>query len=131
MSTELPPKSERLKKASPWDEATGSKLKVRCKNRYGDVAYFVERKDQGVFLIAFGDDGYEPDKDGMLIDKQDIPKIIEFLQGIKEPEAAGRVCEVTGSVIFSQEWLSEPGCNCNQCRCFFNGRAKEATKEKS
>lgn len=79
---ELPPKSEKLKAASPWDK-TEAGIKVRCRNRYGSVAFFRTGKD--VILIAHGDeDGYEPDKDGMLIDKKDIPEIIKFLQSASE-----------------------------------------------
>lgn len=77
----LPPKSEKLEAASPWDK-TEAGIKLRCRNRYGSVAFFRTGKD--VILIAHGDeDGYEPDKDGMLIDKKDIPQIIEYLQGVK------------------------------------------------
>ena len=76
--------TERLANFSVWKSRPTQTLKVRCKNHYGDVAYF-RNYAEGVVLIGFGDkEGIEPDKDALKIDKKDLPAVIEFLQGCLE-----------------------------------------------
>lgn len=54
--------TDRLKNFSVWGKKPQQSLEIRCKNRYGTVAYFQDY--EGVVLIGFGDEeGCEPDKD--------------------------------------------------------------------
>lgn len=79
--------TERLNKFTVWNSKPTKALMVRCKNRYGNVAHFQDYSE-GVFLIGFGDeDGFEPNKDALKIDKKDLPAVIEFLQGCLEDPA--------------------------------------------
>lgn len=75
----IPAKSKRLSNVHPWDDNNKLAIVLRCRNNYSDVAYL--GKGKGVIFIAHGDkEGYEPDKDGIFLDKKDIPQIIKFLQ---------------------------------------------------
>ena len=72
--------SERVDKFRIWTAKADSKLMVPCRNRYGDTAHFRSYPD-GVVMIGFGEgSGLEPDKDAFVIDKHDVPAVIEFLQ---------------------------------------------------
>lgn len=72
--------TKRLKKFRIWEAEAVDNMVVPCRNRYGSFAHF-ENYKEGVVLIGFGEEGgCEPDKDAMKIDKEDLPKIIEFLQ---------------------------------------------------
>lgn len=69
-----------LKSFSVWGSNPTATFEVRCRNRYGNVAYFQDYAE-GVVLIGFGtDEGFEPSKDAFLIDKKNLPQIIQFLQ---------------------------------------------------
>ena len=78
--------STRLKKFSVWSSEPKKTLVVPCKSGMGDSASFQDYIESGVVLIGCGDnEGLEPDKDAFVIDKKDVPAVIEFLQSsIKE-----------------------------------------------
>ena len=76
--------TKRLENFSLWKSWPKNELKIRCRNRYGDVGYFQDFEG-GVVLIGFGDnDGIEPDKDALKFDKKDLPDVIAFLQSCLE-----------------------------------------------
>ena len=76
---------ENLEKFLTWKSKAKNSLEIPCRNHYGHVAYFEDH--DGVMLIGFGDEsGFEPDKDALKFDKEDLPRVIEFLQAALERE---------------------------------------------
>lgn len=73
----------RLDKFDVWESEPKNKLVIRCRNRYGSYAHFVNH--DGAIVIGFGDrHGFEPDKDAISFDKVDLPAVIAFLQNATE-----------------------------------------------
>jgi hypothetical protein len=71
--------SERLKNFKTWQSEAKDSLVIPCRNHYGDHAFF--ESHEGVIMIGFGDEeGFEPDKDAIKFDKEDLPKVIAFLK---------------------------------------------------
>ncbi len=74
--------SKKLRDFSVWSDEKHKTLELPCKTGMGgDTAIFHDYQKSGVVLIGCGDnEGLEPDKDAFVIDKADVPAVIEFLQ---------------------------------------------------
>ena len=73
--------SKRLKKFSVWGHEKFTRMELPCKSGMGNIAFFNDYQKSGVVLMGCGnEEGIDPEKDALVIDKDDVPAVIEFLK---------------------------------------------------